>query len=105
MYFNSYKKIFTEKERLTAWSQTNASEVERPRVWAARSVLELGATRSAHGRQLACRAHHPSYPSPYYRDAYTMLDVTCMYYKITFTPKQGNSMLVKKFVPESNSDQ
>ncbi|KAH9627947.1 hypothetical protein HF086_015391, partial [Spodoptera exigua] len=64
------------KERLTAWSQTNASEVERPRVWAARSVLELGATRSAHGRQLACRAHHPSYPSPYYRDSYTMLDVT-----------------------------
>lgn len=68
---------FSEKERLTAWSQTNSSEVERPRVWAARSVLELGATRAAHGRQLACRAHHPSYPSPYYRDSYTMLDVTC----------------------------
>lgn len=71
--------VLSEKERLTAWSQTNASEVERPRVWAARSVLELGATRSAHGRQLACRAHHPSYPSPYYRDSYTMLDVTCTY--------------------------
>ncbi|KPI95689.1 Neural cell adhesion molecule 1 [Papilio xuthus] len=65
-----------EKDRLTAWSQTNASEVERPRVWAARSVLEMGATRSAHGKQLACRAHHPSYPAPYYRDSYTMLDVT-----------------------------
>ncbi|XP_075978040.1 kin of IRRE-like protein 3 isoform X2 [Anticarsia gemmatalis] len=72
----AYIEWYLEKERLTAWSQTNASEVERPRVWAARSVLELGATRSAHGRQLACRAHHPSYPSPYYRDSYTMLDVT-----------------------------
>ncbi|XP_072949442.1 kin of IRRE-like protein 3 isoform X2 [Epargyreus clarus] len=72
----AYIEWYLEKERLSAWSQTNASEVERPRVWAARSVLELGATRSAHGRQLACRAHHPSYPSPYYRDSYTMLDVT-----------------------------
>ncbi|CAD0201192.1 unnamed protein product [Chrysodeixis includens] len=72
----AYIEWYLEKERLTAWSQTNASEVERPRVWAARSVLELGATRSAHGRQLSCRAHHPSYPSPYYRDSYTMLDVT-----------------------------
>ncbi|XP_047533502.1 hemicentin-2 [Vanessa atalanta] len=72
----AYIEWYLEKERLTAWSQTNSSEVERPRVWAARSVLELGATRSAHGRQLSCRAHHPSYPSPYYRDSYTMLDVT-----------------------------
>ncbi|XP_026327512.1 irregular chiasm C-roughest protein isoform X2 [Hyposmocoma kahamanoa] len=72
----AYIEWYLEKERLTAWSQTNSSEVERPRVWAARSVLELGATRSAHGRQLACRAHHPSYPAPYYRDSYTMLDVT-----------------------------
>ncbi|KAM3965281.1 LOW QUALITY PROTEIN: irregular chiasm C-roughest protein [Aphomia sociella] len=72
----AYIEWYLEKERLTAWSQTNASEVERPRVWAARSVLELGATRSAHGRQLACRAHHLSYPAPYYRDSYTMLDVT-----------------------------
>ncbi|XP_037868186.1 hemicentin-1 isoform X2 [Bombyx mori] len=72
----AYIEWYLEKERLTAWSQTNASEVERPRVWAARSVLELGATRSAHGRTLACRAHHPSYPAPYYRDSYTMLDVT-----------------------------
>ncbi|GBP48498.1 Kin of IRRE-like protein 3 [Eumeta japonica] len=72
----AYIEWFLEQERLTAWSQTNASEVERPRVWAARSVLELGAARAAHGRQLACRAHHPSYPAPRYRDAYTMLDVT-----------------------------
>ncbi|XP_050685003.1 irregular chiasm C-roughest protein isoform X2 [Leptidea sinapis] len=72
----AYIEWYLEKERLTAWSQTNASEVERPRVWAARSVLELGATRSAHGRQLACRAHHPSFPSPYYKDSYTMLDIT-----------------------------
>ncbi|XP_063825955.1 kin of IRRE-like protein 3 [Ostrinia nubilalis] len=72
----AYIEWYLEKERLTAWSQTNASEVERPRVWASRSVLELGATRSAHGRQLACRAHHPSYPSPYYKDSFTMLDVT-----------------------------
>ncbi|KPJ08615.1 Poliovirus receptor-related protein 3 [Papilio machaon] len=72
----AYIEWYLEKDRLTAWSQTNASEVERPRVWAARSVLEMGATRSAHGKQLACRAHHPSYPAPYYRDSYTMLDVT-----------------------------
>ncbi|CAK1551264.1 unnamed protein product [Leptosia nina] len=72
----AYIEWYLDKERLTAWSQTNASEVERPRVWAARSVLDLGATRVAHGRQLACRSHHPSYPSPYYRDSYTMLDVT-----------------------------
>ncbi|KAI5635790.1 immunoglobulin domain-containing protein [Phthorimaea operculella] len=72
----AYIEWYLEKERLTAWSQTNASEVERPRVWAARSVLELGATRSAHGRQLSCRAHHPSYPTPYYKESYTMLDVT-----------------------------
>ncbi|XP_063383742.1 kin of IRRE-like protein 2 isoform X2 [Cydia fagiglandana] len=72
----AYIEWYLDKERLTAWSQTNASEVETPRVWAARSVLELGATRASHGRQLACRAHHPSYPSPYYRDSYTMLDVT-----------------------------
>ncbi|XP_013145354.1 PREDICTED: hemicentin-2-like isoform X2 [Papilio polytes] len=72
----AYIEWYLEKDRLTAWSQTNASEVERPRVWAARSVLEMGATRSAHGKQLSCRAHHPSYPAPYYRDSYTMLDVT-----------------------------
>ncbi|CAH2048771.1 unnamed protein product, partial [Iphiclides podalirius] len=72
----AYIEWYLEKDRLSAWSQTNASEVERPRVWAARSVLEMGATRSAHGKQLACRAHHPSYPAPYYRDTYTMLDVT-----------------------------
>lgn len=72
----AYIEWYLENERQTAWSQTNASEVERPRVWAARSVLELGAKRSDHGRQLACRAHHPSYPTPHYRDAYTMLDVT-----------------------------
>ncbi|CAK1580517.1 unnamed protein product [Parnassius mnemosyne] len=72
----AYIEWYLEKDRLSAWSQTNASEVERPRVWAARSVLEMGATRSAHGKQLACRAHHPSYPAPYFRDSYTMLDVT-----------------------------
>ncbi|XP_045517850.1 hemicentin-2 [Pieris brassicae] len=72
----AYIEWYLDKERLTAWSQTNASEVERPRVWAARSVLELGASRTAHGRQLSCRSHHPSYPSPHYRDSYTMLDVT-----------------------------
>ncbi|XP_048478439.1 irregular chiasm C-roughest protein [Plutella xylostella] len=72
----AYIEWYLEKERLSAWSQTNASEVERPRVWAARSVLELAASRSARGRQLACRAHHPSYPQPYYKDAFTMLDVT-----------------------------
>ncbi|XP_068633258.1 irregular chiasm C-roughest protein-like [Battus philenor] len=72
----AYIEWYLEKDRLSAWSQTNASEVERPRVWAARSVLEMGATRSAHSKQLTCRANHPSYPAPYYRDSYTMLDVT-----------------------------
>ncbi|XP_045536543.1 hemicentin-1-like [Papilio machaon] len=72
----AYIEWYLERERLTAWSHTNASEVERPRVWAARSVLEMGATRSAHGKRLKCRAHHPSFPPPYYRDSYTMLDVT-----------------------------
>ncbi|XP_068633559.1 kin of IRRE-like protein 3 [Battus philenor] len=72
----AYIEWYLEKERLTAWSHTNASEVERPRVWAARSVLEMSATRSTHGKHLKCRAHHPSFPSPYYRDSYTTLDVT-----------------------------
>ncbi|CAH2048773.1 unnamed protein product, partial [Iphiclides podalirius] len=72
----AYIEWYLEKERLTAWSHTNASEVERPRVWAARSVLEMGATRSAHGKRLKCRAHHLSYPPPFYRDSFTMLDVT-----------------------------
>ncbi|XP_013145037.1 PREDICTED: irregular chiasm C-roughest protein-like [Papilio polytes] len=72
----AYIEWYLERERLTAWSHTNASEVERPRVWAARSVLEMGATRSAHGKRLKCRAHHPSFTPPYFRDSYTMLDVT-----------------------------
>lgn len=80
LLFSIFLSNLSEKERLTAWSQTNASEVESPRVWAARSVLEHKATRSPHGRQLVCRAHHPSYPSPYYKDSYTVLDVTCKYF-------------------------
>ncbi|XP_052741319.1 hemicentin-1 isoform X2 [Bicyclus anynana] len=72
----AYIEWYLGKERLTAWSQTNSTETERPRVWAARSVLELGATRPAHGKRLTCRAHHPSLLPPHYRESFTKLDVT-----------------------------
>ncbi|XP_060803508.1 irregular chiasm C-roughest protein [Amyelois transitella] len=72
----AYIEWYLEKERLTAWSQTNTTEMEKPRRWAARSTLELGATRSGHGRQLECRAHHPSYKPPYYKNSFALLDVT-----------------------------
>ncbi|XP_063891878.1 hemicentin-1-like [Helicoverpa armigera] len=67
---------YLDNERLAQWSQTNVTEIGKVQVWAAHSVLEFEGTRSAHGRLLTCRAHHPSYPSPYYRDTSTMLSVT-----------------------------
>ncbi|CAK1580519.1 unnamed protein product [Parnassius mnemosyne] len=72
----AYIEWYLDKESLTAWSHTNTSEAERPRMWAARSVLEMNVPRSAHGKHLTCRAHHPSFPPPYYRDSFTKLDVT-----------------------------
>lgn len=56
--------------------------MERPRVWAARSAVEIVGARSMHGRRLACRAHHAAYPDPGYKDATTVLDVTCEFTKL-----------------------
>ncbi|XP_068629248.1 irregular chiasm C-roughest protein-like [Battus philenor] len=67
---------YLDSGRLTPLSQTNTSEIEKPDVWTTRSILEIGATRFGYGKQLACRAYHPSYPVPHYRNAYALLDVT-----------------------------
>ncbi|XP_068633560.1 kin of IRRE-like protein 1 [Battus philenor] len=67
---------YLDSGRLTPLSQTNTSEMEKPDLWTTRSILEIGATRFGYGKQLACRAYHPSYPVPHYRNAYALLDVT-----------------------------
>ncbi|CAH2048776.1 unnamed protein product, partial [Iphiclides podalirius] len=72
----AYIEWYLDEIRITAWRQKNVSEMGHPRVWSARSVLELDATKSLHEKRLSCRAHHPSYPAPYYRDASTKLNVT-----------------------------
>ncbi|KPJ19927.1 Kin of IRRE-like protein 3, partial [Papilio machaon] len=71
----AYIEWLLEKGQVIAWSQTNTSEVDHPRLWAARAVLEVVPTRATHRKELVCRAHHPSYPPPYYKDAYIMFDV------------------------------
>ncbi|CAG5045300.1 unnamed protein product [Parnassius apollo] len=72
----AYIEWYLGKNRLIALRQTNVSEIERPRVWAARSVLDMEVSRSALGKKLTCIAHHLSYPAPHYRVAYTKLDVS-----------------------------
>ncbi|XP_063891869.1 hemicentin-1-like [Helicoverpa armigera] len=72
----SYIEWFLEKDRLTGWPQTNSSEVENTLVGTPRSFLEIEFSKSSNGRQLVCRAHYPSYPSPYYKDYFMMLNVT-----------------------------
>ncbi|XP_068621634.1 irregular chiasm C-roughest protein-like [Battus philenor] len=64
-----------DSRRLTPLSQMNTSEIGKPDLWTTRSILEIEATRFGYGKQLACRAYHPSYPVPHYRNAYALLDV------------------------------
>ncbi|XP_013145034.1 PREDICTED: immunoglobulin superfamily member 10-like [Papilio polytes] len=71
----AYIEWLLEKGRVIAWSQTNTSEVNQPRLWKARAMLDMVPNRATHRKQLVCRAHHPSYPPPYYKDAYITLDV------------------------------
>ena len=57
--------------------QTNATEVDNPRTWAAHSLLRVRGSRDVHGKPIRCLTMHPSSSLPEVAEA--RLDVHCEY--------------------------
>ena len=62
--------------------QTNATEVDSPKTWAAHSLLRVRGQRENHGLPIRCITMHPSSIVP--TSAETRLDIHCMYIPCTF---------------------
>jgi hypothetical protein len=52
-----------EEEITSSMNQSNSTELDNPKTWVAKSMLELRFTKQQHGRMLKCVALHESYPT------------------------------------------
>lgn len=75
--------------------QTNATEVDSPKTWAAHSLLRVRGQRENHGLPIRCITMHPSSVVP--TSAETRLDVHCMYIPRTFV-----QLILDKFLSMQN---
>ena len=55
--------------------QTNATEVDNPKTWAAHSILRIRGTRDNHNKPIRCLAIHPTSSLP--EIAESRLDIHC----------------------------
>lgn len=82
MFIHAFFTLSTGDEEVFGVNQTNKTEDDNPKKWAATSILDYTFHKGLNGKALKCVAVHEAYPTKS-RDSQVFLDVQCKY-KIEF---------------------